>query len=839
MNYPVWQLEWAGGGLLIAVVSVVHLYIAQFAVGGGLFLVLTEKLALARNDRQMLNYLERHARFFLLLTMVAGAVTGVGIWFTVSVLAPGATSILIHNFVFAWAAEWVCFLVEIVAIFVYYYRLRQMSPSDHLTVGWIYFAAAWLSLFLINAIVAFMLTPGKWLTSGNFWAAFFNPSMLASAAFRTALSISLAGIYGLLTALWIKEDKTRQRLLRYTAAWLLVPLAALAAASIWYLESLPGGRSRLLLARWPEVLAAGRWFIFWAALVTCGGLVLLARLPKRLQQLTVIVILATGLGWTGAFEWMREAARRPYLISGLMFSNGLTGPQAAVANQEGFAANARWFGPPANDELETGRRIFQFQCSACHSIGGPLNDIRTKTSKFSLFGMQAQLRGQGRINAYMPPFAGTDSERDALARYLVEEVNGRREKQGPEPVKAASALAAEPAPFDPQKDPFVLLAWQDSSACGSLYDPRFKSLQPRPVRVRAQLIRRGQAPEIVTGAVELTFRVGRGPSGPMKPDQQEMTFVTDSLPLVPYATEKARSSSTVVTIVATDKKTGRQLAATTVVVERPLAMGCRLCHGGQNQTGQTAADPATGNDIVEVHDRMNHTDLAKQLAKGKLLDCRQCHAEGKNKGRAMALSAAVHGLHANYLTGLGAEACNSCHGGTPEAGAAVLQGIHSQVGMDCTSCHGSIQAHALGLLRGQQSMDRPGTDRLMAHLGPADGISPRKPWSQVPDCLHCHQDFQEPETDQHAPSSWGQSFGRRSDDTGLMCAACHNRAHVLYPAARAAADMVALQYQKAPYPIGSNKNCAVCHTTAMEDEVHHPNMLTMFRNQIEIQAPGR
>ena len=39
MNYPVWQLEFAGGGLLIAMMAVIHVFISHFAVGGGLFLV--------------------------------------------------------------------------------------------------------------------------------------------------------------------------------------------------------------------------------------------------------------------------------------------------------------------------------------------------------------------------------------------------------------------------------------------------------------------------------------------------------------------------------------------------------------------------------------------------------------------------------------------------------------------------------------------------------------------------------------------------------------------------------------------------------------------------------
>ena len=38
MNYPVWELP--ASGLLIAVVSILHVFVSHFAVGGGLFLVL-------------------------------------------------------------------------------------------------------------------------------------------------------------------------------------------------------------------------------------------------------------------------------------------------------------------------------------------------------------------------------------------------------------------------------------------------------------------------------------------------------------------------------------------------------------------------------------------------------------------------------------------------------------------------------------------------------------------------------------------------------------------------------------------------------------------------------
>ncbi len=92
MNYPVWELYTLGGGFWIAVIAVLHVFVAHFAIGGGLFLVLTEKKGYRENSQQILDYTKKHAKFFMLLTLVFGAVSGVGIWFAISLISPAATS---------------------------------------------------------------------------------------------------------------------------------------------------------------------------------------------------------------------------------------------------------------------------------------------------------------------------------------------------------------------------------------------------------------------------------------------------------------------------------------------------------------------------------------------------------------------------------------------------------------------------------------------------------------------------------------------------------------------------------------------------------------------------
>lgn len=158
MELPVWHFVGIGSGLIIGIVSVLHVFVAQFAVGGGIYLVWMERRAYRDGAPEILQWLERHTHFFLLLTMVFGGLSGVGIWFTMSVVNPGATSMLIHNFVFFWAAEWGLFLLEVVSLLAYYYtypwsRSGRMSPETHMRIGIVYACAGFLSLVLINGII--------------------------------------------------------------------------------------------------------------------------------------------------------------------------------------------------------------------------------------------------------------------------------------------------------------------------------------------------------------------------------------------------------------------------------------------------------------------------------------------------------------------------------------------------------------------------------------------------------------------------------------------------------------------------------------------------------------
>ncbi len=222
--------------MLIALVAVLHVFVSHFAVGGGFFLVLTENLARRQKDASLLEYCRRHSRFFALLTLVFGAISGVGIWFTIGLVSPEATSTLIHTFVWAWAIEWVFFFVEIAAAIIYYKTWDSLPARDHQIVGWIYFVAAWMSLFVINGILTFMLTPGRWIETQSFWDGMFNPTFLPSLVARTAVCVILAGIFGYIT---LPKQEGREKVARWAALWMIAGALVLPLSLWWYFARIP------------------------------------------------------------------------------------------------------------------------------------------------------------------------------------------------------------------------------------------------------------------------------------------------------------------------------------------------------------------------------------------------------------------------------------------------------------------------------------------------------------------------------------------------------------------------------------------------------------------------
>ena len=154
------------------------------------------------------------------------------------------------------------------------------------------------------------------------------------------------------------------------------------------------------------------------------------KVSQPIQKSLAFALLVFGLVYMGGFEFLREGGRRPFVIYNHTYANAIAKADMPRINQDGFLKTARWVQHREltySNRLAAGREIFRIQCLACHSVGGPLNDILPLTAKFSNFGMDSMLNGLGKINDYMPYFAGTREERAALAYYIVQDLHGQRQ----------------------------------------------------------------------------------------------------------------------------------------------------------------------------------------------------------------------------------------------------------------------------------------------------------------------------------------------------------------------------------------------------------------------------
>jgi len=395
-------------------IAVLHVFISHFAVGGGLYLVTVETIARRRTpeDRDTLDFLRKLSRFFVMTTLVFGALTGVGIWFIIGLINPAATELLIHHFVWAWAIEWSFFVIEIVAAILYTYGWERLPAKNHLILGWIYFVSAFMSLVVINGIITFMLTPGEWLRTGNFWDGYFNPSYWPSLFFRTGISLTLAGLYAFMLLTRRAASDLKARAIRHTTAWGFLGLAICVPSFLWYWRAIPEAMRKVLLEQMPTPMRMYSLTYVFAAVLALIFLVFGVIFAKRAPFVIGLVAMVVGFASFGSFEWFRESARKPYVIQGAMYGNAV--PVAALTSLQKHGMLSAM--PFRSGDM--GADLFRHACRSCHTLDG------FKALKPALAGLDEAfvtglIQNSESIRGNMPPFAGTQAEAQILAIYLL------------------------------------------------------------------------------------------------------------------------------------------------------------------------------------------------------------------------------------------------------------------------------------------------------------------------------------------------------------------------------------------------------------------------------------
>lgn len=429
-------------GLVMAGVAILHVFLAQFAVGGGFLLCYFQWLAMTGRNEYARRFVEGFFKILLMISFVMGALTGVGIWFTSIQISAATIGEMVFNFHWIWATEWTFFCLEIVAGYCFYRYHQRLSDRTSLTLLALYTFAAWMSLFWINGILSWQLTPGDWVQSRELVDGFFNPSFWPSLFFRTVVCLTLASLVGCVVVNLIPDlDRDAQRSLINRAAHLMLPMLLMPVLGAWFLWAMPADSRSWVLGGSPAMMMF--FMISVGASVAIGGYALLGLWLQRLyiNGATATLLLLLAFGATAGGEFVREGSRKPYSIRYVVYSSGIVPEEVGRLREIGSVTNDPYpvINEPdcPNPTVLLGAKVFRRQCAVCHTMEGT-NGVAHLTQTWDLSQMRLNIAKLQQTKPYMPPFSGTPTELDALVHYI------------------RWVLDDRPAQFDYQQDDAVL-----------------------------------------------------------------------------------------------------------------------------------------------------------------------------------------------------------------------------------------------------------------------------------------------------------------------------------------------------------------------------------------------
>lgn len=417
MSFIPYYSELIHPAVLISSVAIFHTFIAHFSIGMGLYVVVCEYIAYRRNDTALLNYTKKNSSLILFIATVLGALTGVGIWFVISIIAPLATSTLIHNFVWFWATEWIFFVIEIVTIILYYYLWDKIDKKLHLLIGIIYFISGYFSLVLINGIISFQLTPGKWIETSNIWDGFFNPTFFPSTIARTGFCLILASIFSTLIISFLKEKEIKRYAGRISTIFILIGAVFCFIGSYYWVQAIPESVRSQMAGGNITLTHFFQYYIIIGSVLIVLSIILELILYRYVNIVFAIILLSIGMASFSYFEFTRERVRKPFVIRDYVYANGIPLDRVDELNKTGILAYANpILKNKAETDIKKGEIIYMLECYSCHSING-FNDLRSKLGGLQSDDIYYIIDGIG-YNPLMPPFVGTDEEKRHLAIFL-------------------------------------------------------------------------------------------------------------------------------------------------------------------------------------------------------------------------------------------------------------------------------------------------------------------------------------------------------------------------------------------------------------------------------------
>ncbi|MGD9654715.1 MAG: c-type cytochrome [Sulfuricurvum sp.] len=452
-DYPIFEMPVIGQRMLMAINAIIHIYVSHGgAVGGSVVLALLAIWAHKRGDLAAYKMTFKILMVFFIISTSVGALTGIGMWIHANILSPNAIGGLIRVFFWKWFTEWIVFNFEVVLLLMWFMTwkkneatLEGRAKSNRL--GVYYAIASWLTMVIITAILAFMLTPNfdgqPWVDPEVFPGkvdynnALFNPTWGPSLAFRTFSAIAFAASLAIMWT-WIigtfssnQEDKdAKPRIIKFLATIMVITVPLSVIFGYWYLSIIPESALSMIPTAMMTREFEDKFSTMYMIVIGIGVVVLLSTLiayfaPKRMPYIAASAMVIAFLVFWGYEERVREFIRKPYIIYNYMYSNGIRPTDVPYLNKVGVLKHATFIedenkilAPNGSNQIAVGHSIYLIECRICHTDNG-INGLKSLTKGWSQQAIEARLNNlPGGGTPYMPPFVGTQEEKKALAAYI-------------------------------------------------------------------------------------------------------------------------------------------------------------------------------------------------------------------------------------------------------------------------------------------------------------------------------------------------------------------------------------------------------------------------------------
>lgn len=439
VDIPIFHLDFLNNRMVIAIIAVLHVVINHgMAVGGIPLVTFLERRGLITGDPAWDKLAKRILTAFFIVTTTVGALTGVGIWFSASVVNPYAIGSLLRVFFFTWFTEWLVFITEVVLIMIYYLTWEGWSKrrkAAHIRLGVRLSIASWLTMALIVSILGFMMDPGAWMSRKTLFSGMFNPAYLPQLAFRTPVAMVMAGTYALLGILVFtrRDEPIRRSAIRAVSGWILAWTPVCVLGGLWYVRVVPDAMAaNIPVGLLTQALEGWASTAMWVLFGVCAAMGLIAiwgmMAPSTVRPVVLIIPTLLSISLISTFERVREFVRKPYAIADYLYSNGVRKADMALLQRDGMLTHAAYTKVrkvTPDNQVDAGREVFVLACTRCHTVDG-INGIRAVLS--TMYGndkdwnvdiIDQYIGSMHIVRPFMPPFPGNKAERHALAEYLV------------------------------------------------------------------------------------------------------------------------------------------------------------------------------------------------------------------------------------------------------------------------------------------------------------------------------------------------------------------------------------------------------------------------------------